>query len=90
VDEISQWGTVLKQDLYEESGNKEELICHLYRYNYQTKKLDEAGQKRINKAIHHMHSCESCEMLLDNYLQEMWGRYADDNYRDSFIDEEYD
>ena len=90
VEEISQWGTVLKQDLYEESGNEEELICHLYRYNYQTKQLEEAGQKRINKAIHHMHSCESCEMILDNYLQEMWGRYSDDNFRDSFIDEEYD
>ena len=88
VEEISQWGTVLKQDLYEESEDKGEFICHLYRYNYKTKKLKEIGQKQIDKAIHHMNSCELCEMILDNYLQEMWGRYADDNYDNSFIGDE--
>ena len=88
VEEISQWGTVLKQDLYVESANKEEFVCHLYRYNYQAKQLEERGKKRIDKVLHHMNSCESEEMILDEYLYEMWGRYADDNYWNSFLDEE--
>lgn len=90
VEEISQWGTVLRQDLYEESANKEELICHFSQYNYQTKKLEEVGRKRIDKDRHHTHSCESCEMILDHYLQEMWGRFANDNYEDSFLRDEED
>ena len=28
------------------------------------------------------------QQVLDDYLNEMWGRYADDNYRNSFMDEE--
>lgn len=90
VEEISQWGTVLKQDLYVESADKEAFICHFNRYNYQTKQLEERGKKQIDKDLHHMNSCESCEMILTNYLQEMWGRFADDNYDNSFIRDEED
>ena len=88
VEEVSQWGTVLKQDIYEDTGDEETYICRLMRYNYQAKKLEEAGRKRVNKVLHHMESSESGEMILDEYLYEMWGRYADDNYWDSFMDEE--
>jgi hypothetical protein len=88
VEEVSQWGTVLKQDIYEDTGDDETYICRLMRYNYQAKKLEEAGMKRVNKVLHHMESSESGEMILDEYLYEMWGRYADDNYWDSFMDEE--
>lgn len=90
IEEVSKWGTVLKQDLYLEENDKEVFVCHLNRYNYQTKQLEEVGQKRIDRVLHHMQSCESSEMILDNYLQEMWGRFANDNYWNSFIDEEED
>jgi hypothetical protein len=33
-----------------------------------------------------MNSDEDCEMVLDGYLQEMWGRFADDNYRNSYLE----
>lgn len=88
VEEVSQWGTVLKQDIYEDTGDDETYICRLMRYNYQAKKLEEAGREGVNKVLHHMESSESGEMILDEYLYEMWGRYADDNYWDSFMDEE--
>ena len=88
VEEVSQWGTVLKQDIYEDTGDEETYICRLMRYNYQVKKLEEVGRKQVNKVLHHMESSESGEMILDEYLYEMWGRYADDNYWDSFMDEE--
>ncbi len=86
VEEISQWGTVLKQDLYIESKDKKAFICYLKRYNYQEKLLEKVGEKRIDKNIHHMNSDEDCEMVLDGYLQEMWGRFADDNYRNSYLE----
>ena len=88
VEEVSQWGTVLKRDVYEDAGDDETLICHFLRYNYQAKKLEEAGQKRVDKNLLQMNSSESEEMVLDEYLNEMWGRYADDNYRNSFGDED--
>jgi hypothetical protein len=88
VEEVSQWGTVLKQDRYEDTGDDETYLCQLMRYNYQVKKLEEVGRKQVNKVLHHMESSESGEMILDEYLYEMWGRYADDNYWDSFMDEE--
>lgn len=83
VEEVSQWGTVLKRDEYLKSEDDETYVCHLWRYNYQTKQLKEVGQKRIKEVIHHMNSCESGEMSLDNYLREMWGRFANDNYWNS-------
>lgn len=39
---------------------------------------------RIDKNLHQMDSSESEEMVLDGYLNEVWGRYADDTYRNSF------
>ena len=86
VEEVSQWGTVLKRDVYEDAGDGETYICHFMRYNYQAKKLEDVGQKRVDKDLHQMNSSESEEMALDQYLNEMWGRYADDNYRNSFWD----
>jgi hypothetical protein len=86
VEEVSQWGTVLKRDVYEDAGDGVTYICHFLRYNYQAKKLEEVGQKRVDKDLHQMNSSESEEMALDQYLNEMWGRYADDNYRNSFWD----
>lgn len=88
TEEVSQWGTVLKQDIYEDTGDDETYVCRFMRYNYQAKELEEAGRKRVNNVLHHMESDESGEMILDEYLYEMWGRYADDNYWDSFMDEE--
>ena len=46
--------------------------------------------ERIDKTTHRMHSNESGEMVLDYYLQEMWGRYADDNYWSSFMRDDED
>ena len=86
VEEVSQWGTVLKRDVYEDAGDGETYICHFLRYNYQAKKLEDVGQKRVDKDLHQMKYSESEEMALDQYLNEMWGRYADDNYRNSFWD----
>lgn len=83
VEEISQWGTVLKRDEYLKSEDNETYICHLWRYNYQTKQLEEVGHERIKEVFHHMNSCESSEMILDDYLREMWGRFANDNYWNS-------
>ena len=83
VEEVSQWGTVLKRDEYLKSEDNETYICHLWRYNYQTKQLEEVGQKRIKEVSHCMNSYESGEMPLIGYLQEMWGRFANDNYWNS-------
>jgi hypothetical protein len=87
-EEISQWGTVLKRNVYEDAGDNETYVCHFWRYNYQNKQLEETGKKHVRKVLHEMNSSESGEMVLDDYLNEMWGRYADDNYRNSFMDEE--
>lgn len=95
VEEVSQWGTVLKRDVYVESEDNETYICHLWRYNYKSKQLEEAGQERIERFLLHMNSSESSEMILDSYLRDMWGRYANDNYWNSTrllrdYDDDYD
>lgn len=90
-EEISQWGTVLKRDVYIDSEDDSTYSIQLLRYNYQSKQLENVGTERIDKTTHRMHSNESGEMVLDYYLQEMWGRYADDNYWSSFMrDDEYE
>ena len=85
VEEVSQWGTVLKREVYIDSDEYNTYSIQLLRYNYQTKQLEYAGKDRIEKATHRMHSNEPGEMILDSYLQEMWGRYAHDSYWDSFM-----
>ena len=81
--------------MYVESEDNETYICHLWRSNYKSKQLEEAGQERIERFLLHMNSNESGEMILDSYLQDMWGRYANDNYWNSTrllrdYDDDYD
>ena len=71
--------------MYIDSDDDNTYSIQLLRYNYQTKQLEYAGKDRIEKATHRMHSNEPGEMILDSYLQEMWGRYAHDSYWDSFM-----
>lgn len=83
VEEISQWGTVLQQDLYFESADKKAYICYLKNYNYQTKQLVKVREDRIPKPVFLMTHRESKEMQLDGYLHVMWGRFGTDSYWDA-------
>ena len=84
VEKISQWGTVLQQDLYCESADKKAYICFLKDYNYQTKQLVKVGEERIPKPVFLMTHRESKEMQLDGYLHVMWGRFGIDSYMEAF------
>lgn len=83
VEKISQWGTVLQQDLFFESADKKAYICYLKDYNYQTKQLVKVGEERIPKPAFLMKHRESKEMQLDGYLHVMWGRFGIESYRDA-------
>ncbi len=85
VEYISQWKTVLHQDLFFESADKKAYICYLKNYNYQTKQLVKVREKRIPKSEFNMKYRESKEMQLDGYLYIMWGRFGIDNYWDALI-----
>ena len=84
VEKISQWGTVLQQDLYFESADKKAYICFLKDYNYQTKQLVKVGEERIPKPVFLMTHRERKEMQLDGYLHVMWGRFGIDSYMEAF------
>jgi hypothetical protein len=84
VEKISQWGTVLQQDLYFESADKKAYICYLKDYNYQTKQLVKVGEERIPKPVFLMTHRERKEMQLDGYLHVMWGRFGIDSYMEAF------
>ena len=82
VEQVSEWGTVLKQDLFFESLDKKAYICFFKNYNYQTKHLIKVGEERILKPDFYMMYDEDEEMQLDGYLHIMWGRFGIDSYWD--------
>ncbi len=84
VEEKSQWGTVLQQDLFFESADKQAYICYMKDYNYQTKQLVKVREKRIPKPMFFMTYRESKEMQLDGFLHVMWGRFGIDSYMEAF------
>lgn len=83
VEEISQWGTVLQQDVFFESTDKKAYICYLKSYNYQTKQLVKKSEERISKTDFSIMFSENKEMHLDGYLHLMWGRFGIDSYWDA-------
>ncbi len=87
VEKISQWGTVLARDEYEQTEDEELLVCRYWRYNYRKKKLEDMGHKQVKRRQIDMITYESGEMFLRDDLQEMWGRYANDHYDKSFLED---
>lgn len=85
MEEISKWGTVLKQDVFLDAGDHETFACQSWQYNYQTEQLEETGHELIKKFLLPFNTSDSSEMILDSDLQEMWGRYANDHYTKSFL-----
>lgn len=80
IEEISQFGTVLKQDLFSVSQDRQSYVHTQYRYNYQTKKLEKVGTMQMSEPEFRMTFKEEREMELSTYLHEMWGRYGIDRY----------
>ena len=83
VEKISQWGTVLRQDLFFESADKQAFICYMKSYNYQTKKLVKVREERIDKSKLYVAYRENAEMQLDAFLHVMWGRFDINSYWDA-------
>ena len=76
VEEVSKWGTVLQQDIFFRSADKEAYICYLKNYDYQKGLLVKVQENRIDKDEFWGMSNEESEMSLQPQMEAMWERFT--------------
>lgn len=77
---ISRYGTVLIDEEYAETDDKQAYYLTLKNYDYQKKKLVTVEEGLVSKEVLRMKSHEENELDLRGYLQDMWGSYSVNSY----------